>query len=92
MIDKSLVNDIDYNSYVWFTLSNEVDSGLHYDSTYNIIYVIEGQKKIRLFSPDCIDKMYISRFKHVEYANFSYQENSSISSESETDLSGNRQG
>jgi hypothetical protein len=92
LIDKSLVNNIDYDSYVWFTLSNEVDSGLHYDSTFNIIYVIEGQKNVKLFSPDCIDKMYISTFKHLEYANYSRRENSSVSSESDSDLSGNKPG
>jgi len=91
LIDKSLVKEIDYESYIWFTLSNEVDSGLHFDSTFNIIYVVEGQKKIRLFSPDCIDKMYIGKFKHLEYANYRKQ-NSSISSESDSDLSGNKPG
>jgi hypothetical protein len=57
---------LDKNHYVWFTLDNNVDSGLHYDNTNNFLHVIDGKKTIKLYSPECKEKMYIKDFKYIK--------------------------
>jgi hypothetical protein len=65
---ENIQDFVDYESYTWFTLNNMVDSGLHYDSyTYNILYVLDGKKTVRLFHPDCRKNMYIKNFEYISY-------------------------
>ena len=54
-----------YKSSVWFTLDKKINSGLHHDSTINIINVIDGKKTIYLFNPDCKDNLYIKKFSLI---------------------------
>ena len=64
-IDEPIYDKIEYEAFLWFTLDKEVDSGLHYDSTSNIIYVIEGKKTVRLFHPDQRKNLYIKDHEKI---------------------------
>jgi hypothetical protein len=44
IIDPNLHNGISYEPSVWFTLNKIVNSGLHYDPTPNLIYIVDGKK------------------------------------------------
>jgi Cupin-like domain/JmjC domain, hydroxylase len=64
-IPNELYDMVRYCCYIWFTLNNKIDSGLHYDSTQNILYVLDGKKTVRLFPPDCSEKLYIKVHEYI---------------------------
>ena len=51
---------IDYQIYSWFSLDNSISSSIHYDTTDNILLVLDGQKKVYLSPPQNIINMYIT--------------------------------
>ncbi len=63
IIDKKFYNNISYEPSVWLTLDKKVNSGLHCDTTPNLIYMIEGKKTIYLFSPDSYPNLYINEYE-----------------------------
>lgn len=66
IIDSKYYTKINYDVGLWFSLNKQVDSGLHHDPTFNIIYVLDGKKTIYLFSPDCEPNLYIQEFPLIE--------------------------
>ena len=58
IINKSLYKNINYNTSVFFTLNKKIDSGLHYNLTNNIIYVLDGKITIHMFNPNCKNNLY----------------------------------
>ena len=58
LISKSFYKNINYNTSVFFTLDKKIDSGLRYDLTDNIIYVLDGKITIHLYNPNCRDNLY----------------------------------
>jgi hypothetical protein len=79
---EPIFDNIDYRTFMWFTLNNRVDSGLHYDTTSNILYVLDGKKTVRLFHPDCREKLYI---KSYEYLNIHKEETTPNTQESSSE-------
>lgn len=62
LINPNYYNKITYDTGVWFSLDKQIDSGLHNDPTFNIIYVLDGKKTIYLYGPDCKENLYIELF------------------------------
>ena len=66
IIPKKYYNDLYYKTTVWFTLDKTINSGLHHDTTNNIIYVLDGKKTIYLLSPDSKSNLYIREMQRIE--------------------------
>ncbi len=66
-MDSKIYDEIKYETYMWFTLNNRVDSGLHYDGTCNILYVLDGKKTVKLFHPKYRPNLYIRDYKYMNY-------------------------
>jgi hypothetical protein len=60
-------NDIvvNYMPTVWINLDKRVNSGLHFDSTNRVLYVVEGQKKIILAPPEEKENLYLKNMFRV---------------------------
>ena len=43
--------NFDYVNSVWFSFNSNISSGIHYDIMHNIIFVVDGEKKILLCPP-----------------------------------------
>jgi hypothetical protein len=69
IIDPNFHNDISYVPSVWFTLNKRVNSGLHYDPTPNLIYIVDGKKTIYLFPPSCYNNLYIEEYPLIKTIN-----------------------
>lgn len=65
-------NKIVYDSSVWFNLNKQIDSGLHNDPTYNIIYLISGKKTIYLFNPDSKKNLYINVYPLISFVDSNF--------------------
>ena len=66
IIDNDYHNGIHYDPSVWFTLDKRVNSGLHCDTTPNLIYMVDGKKTIYLFSPSCYHNLYIKEYPLIK--------------------------
>ena len=66
IIDPKYYTKINYDIGLWFTLDKQVDSGLHHDSIFNIIYVLDGKKTIYLFAPYCESNLYLNKFPIID--------------------------
>jgi hypothetical protein len=62
IINSSYYNDISHEPSIWFSLDKKVNSGLHCDTTPNLIHMIRGKKTIYLFSPSCYQNLYINEY------------------------------
>ena len=65
IINRKYYNHIYYKSTVWFTLDKIINSGLHLDSTNNIIYVLDGKKTIYLIHPNSVNNLYIRNMQAI---------------------------
>ena len=52
---------INYMPTLWINLDKRVNSGLHYDGSDRVLYVVEGQKKIMLAPPNEKENLYIKK-------------------------------
>jgi hypothetical protein len=66
IIDPNIHNGILYEPSVWFTLNKRVNSGLHCDTTPNIINVLDGKKTIYLISPKFYHDLYINEHELIK--------------------------
>lgn len=66
IMNNNEYNEIYYKSAVWFTLDKTINSGLHNDSTHNIIYLLDGKKTIYLFHPDSKENLYIRTMPSIK--------------------------
>lgn len=60
-------NDIvvNYMPTLWINLDKRVNSGLHYDGTNRVLYVVEGSKKVILAHPNQWKNLYIENMFRV---------------------------
>ena len=56
----------DYIPKLWLTIDKPVNSGLHYDQTDNILYVLTGKKKIFLTRQENRGKLYMADMQRPE--------------------------
>ena len=63
ILNESNFEDLTFGNSTWVTLNRGVNSGLHNDHEDNIIYVLDGEKKILLGSPHCCSYLYMSKNK-----------------------------
>ena len=66
IINSNFYSDISYESNVWFTLNNRVNTGLHCDTTPNLIYMLGGKKTIYLFAPNYYQYLYINEYPLIK--------------------------
>ena len=50
---------------LWINLDKRVNSGLHYDGTNRVLYVVEGSKKVILAHPSQKKNLYIENMFRV---------------------------
>ena len=50
---------------IWISLDKKVNSGLHYDSTNRVLYVVEGSKKVILVHPNQGKNLYLENMFRV---------------------------
>jgi hypothetical protein len=65
---KNLINFDDnimfkYNSTLWFTLDKIINSGLHFDTSSKILYVLTGKKTVYLIHPKEQKNLYVKIMK-----------------------------
>lgn len=56
---------VNYMPTVWITLDKQVNSGLHYDGTNRVLYVVEGMKKVILAHPKEEKNLYLEDMYRV---------------------------
>jgi hypothetical protein len=60
-------DNFDYESNIWINLDKKVNSGLHFDSSDNILINFIGKKKVLLAHPDYRKYMYFQVLPIVDY-------------------------
>ena len=63
------------NIYFWMNNGN-INSGLHYDGSDNLLLQISGTKTIYLFSPEQSEFLYRGIFKNISFINTTETTNS----------------
>lgn len=59
------ISKFDYDIFLWLSFNKEVDSGLHYDSKDNIIYILSGEKKVYLCNNNNYNNLYITKMSTI---------------------------
>lgn len=60
-------DNFDYESNIWINLDKKVNSGLHFDSSDNILINFIGKKKVLLAHPDYRKYMYFQVLPKIDY-------------------------
>jgi len=59
LIDEKFYNNVMYKTSVWFSFDKTINSGLHFDDTNNIIFVLDGRKTVYLLNPKSKPNLYV---------------------------------
>lgn len=56
---------LDYEPSIWISFDKKIQSGMHFDSSIKLLYVLDGRKKVLLLPPNLSDKLYFRQLKRV---------------------------
>jgi hypothetical protein len=59
--DYSIIKT-DTSPYLWLSFDKKINSGLHYDDTPSILYVLKGKKTVYITNPEQKENLYLKTF------------------------------